>query len=262
MQGRKYILVFHFIISVLITGPAWAGSQQGGESQFTLEEVAILTKKLEKTMAEKGARVFIIGRNGRPVEELPRGVEYTHVAFGVYSKIQTDDGRIIPGYAFYNLYQDDKDGAKSKLVTDYAIDFLAGIYESRVGVVIPTPELQKRLLSFVGTADYESLHNPEYSVMANPYNDKYQNCTEYVLDVINASIYQTMDPQELKLSAKDYFKAHDIHVSPFKTLLGSMFVPGVRKDDHVGQIKTATYTTIAAYLERFNLAQEIIEIEL
>lgn len=262
MQGRNYIFVLNLIIGLLFTSPSWAGSQQGGESQFSLEEIAILTKKVEKTMAKKGARVFIIGRNGRPVEELPRGVEYTHVAFGVYSKIQTDDGRTIPGYAFYNLYQDETNGAKSKLVTDYAVDFLAGIYESRVGIVIPTPELQKRLLSFVGTDEYESLHNPEYSVMANPYNAKYQNCTEYVLDVLNASIYKTSDIKELKLSAKDYFKAHDIHVSPFKTLLGSMFVAGVRKDDHVGQIKTATYTTIANYLESFNLAQEVIEIEL
>ncbi|OUR72170.1 hypothetical protein A9Q78_07635 [Methylophaga sp. 41_12_T18] len=258
MQERIYIV----IITLLLTSPVWAGSQQAGEAQFTLENIATLTKKVETTMAEKGARVFIIGRNGRPVDELPTGVKYTHVAFGVYSKIQTVDGRIIPGYAFYNLYQEEKNGAKSKLVTDYAVDFLTGIYESRVGIIIPTPALQMRLLNLVGTAEYESLHNPDYSVMSNPYNAKYQNCTEYVLDVVNAAIYKTVDRQELKLSAQDYFKAHDIHVSPFTTLLGSMFVAGVQKDDHVGQIKTATYTTIANYLVSFNLVQEVIELKL
>ena len=147
MQGRKYILVFNLVLSLLVTSSSWAGSQQGGEPQFSIEQIATLTKKVEKTMAAKGVRIFIIGRNGRPVEDLPRGVKYTHVAFGVYSKIKTDDGRIIPGYAFYNLYQDEENGAKSKLVTDYAIDFLAGIYEPKVGIVIPTAELQKRLLS-------------------------------------------------------------------------------------------------------------------
>jgi len=247
---------------MLIAGPVWAGSQQGGEAQYPIEEIAKFTKKIEVAMAEKGARVFIIGRNGRPVEDLPGGVEYTHVGFGVYSKIQTGDGRIVPGYAIYNLYQNEENGAKSKLVMDYAVDFLAGIYEPKVGIVIPTPELQKRLLTFIGTAEYQSLHNPEYSVLSNPYNNTFQNCTEFVLDVVNSSIYQTVDKDELKLAAKDHFKPQDIHISPFKVLFGSMFVSGITKSDHVGQIKTATYTTIANYLESYNLAQEILEIEL
>ena len=90
MQGRKYILVFNLVLSLLVTSSSWAGSQQGGEPQFSIEQIATLTKKVEKTMAAKGVRIFIIGRNGRPVEDLPRGVKYTHVAFGVYSKIKTD----------------------------------------------------------------------------------------------------------------------------------------------------------------------------
>ncbi len=262
MKNLRIVLVFNLLVIMLTTSSAWAGSQQEGEPQFAIEEIAKFTKKIERNMAEKGVRVFIIGRNGRPVEELPKGVEYTHVAFGVYSKVETQDGRIVPGYAYYNLYQSEKDGATSSLVTDYTIDFLVNIYEPKVGIVIPTPELQKRLLTFIGTAEYQSLHNPSYSVLSNPYNDIFQNCTEFTLDVINSSIYKTVDKDDLKLAAKDHFKAYDVHISPFKVLFGSMFVSGVTKSDHVGQIKTATYTTIAAYLESFNLAQEIITVEM
>lgn len=262
MKKLKIVIVFNLLVIMLTTSPAWAGSQQGGEPQFSIEEITKFTKKIEKTMAEKGVRVFIIGRNGRPVEELPRGVQYTHVGFGVYSKIQTGDGRLVPGYAIYNLYQNEENGAKSKLVMDFAVDFLTGIYEPKVGIVVPTPELQKRLLTLIGTPEYQSLHNPEYSVLSNPNNNIFQNCTEFVLDVVNSSVYQTVDKDELKLAAKDHFKPQDIHISPFKVLLGSMFVSGVTKSDHVGQIKTATYTTIATYLESFNLAQEVITVEM
>jgi len=263
MRKHPYFIFLTLLIGMLATSlSVWAGSQQGGEAQFSIEQIALLAKKVEKTMADKGVRVFIIGRNGRPVEDLPAGVEYTHVSFGVYSKINTEDGRMIAGYAFYNLYQQQQNGAQSKLVTDYTLDFLAHIYEPRVGIIIPTPALQKRLLSFINTPAYYGLHNPNYSVMSNPYNAIYQNCTEYVLDVINASIYNTVDKAELKLTAKEHFKAQDIHISPFKIMLGSMFVSGVTKADHKGQIKTATYTTIADYLDSFNLTQEIMTIEM
>lgn len=262
MEKLKFIVVFSVLIAMFTISPVWAGSQQGGEAQFSIEEIVVLTKKVEKTMANKGVHVFIIGRNGRDPKELPEGVNYTHVAFGVYSKVQTDDGRIIPGYAYYNLYQKDESGGESKLVTDYTIDFLANVYESKVGIVIPTPELQKRLLGFVGTAEYEALHNPQYSVMSNPDNASYQNCTEYVLDVLNASIYKTVDEGKLKKIAEEHFVAQDIHISPFTVLFGSMFVDGVTKSDHKGQIRTATFTTIADYLEYFNLAQEIMTIEM
>lgn len=262
MKRFKFFVALSVLITMIAISPAWAGSQQDGDPQFSIEEIVVLTKKVEKTMAAKGVRVFIIGRNGRDPKELPQGVNYTHVAFGVYSKIQTQDGRIIPGYAYYNLYQSADNGAESKLVTDYTIDFLANVYEAKVGIVIPTPELQKRLLSFVGTSEYYAIHNSKYSVMSNPNNAIYQNCTEYVLDVINAAIYKTTNEDALKLAAKEHFIAQDIHISPFKILMGSMFVDGVTKSDHQGQIRTATFTTIAHYLESFNLAQEIITIEM
>ena len=262
MWFRRFSLALSLCVALAFSHVSWAGSQQGGEAHFSVEQIAGLAKKVENTLAAKGARVFLIGRSGRPAEELPPGVHYTHVGFGVYSQIQKEDGSTVAGYALYNLYQQEDNLAKGELVTNYMMDFLSESYQPRVGIIIPTPELQQRLLGFIATAEYESLLNTEYSVMANPYNRQYQNCTEYILDVINAAIYKTVDKQELKLLAKEYFQAQDIHVSPFKTLFGELFVAGVRKDDHVGQIKTATYTTIAAYLESFNLTQEIMTIEM
>lgn len=250
------------LIFISTTCSVWAGSQQYMKPNLPIEELIGLTKKLEKTMADRGVRVFLIARSGRPIEQLPDGLKYTHVAFGVYSKIKTSDGRTIPGYAYYNLYQMQDDPSKSNLVVDYAIDFVNSTYKPEVGVLIPVPELQMRLLSIIGTDDYISLHNPEYSLLANPNNTKYQNCTEFVLDVINASIYKTVNKEIIKLNNEKYFKGQEINVSPLKLLLSSLFSSDIRTLDHDGQIRVVTFTTIVNYLKKYNLVAETMTIGL
>ena len=56
-------------------------------------------------MRRRGPGVALLARVGRPRAKLPAGMNYTHVSFAVYSQIKTADGRQVPGYAMYNLYQ-------------------------------------------------------------------------------------------------------------------------------------------------------------
>ncbi len=233
---------------------AVSASQAGGESVFfEHHEIAAFSKQVEKAVAEKGARVFIIARQGRPEEELPEGVKYTHAGFGVYSRITLQDGRVIPGYAMYNLYQRSDKPSASHLVIDYPVDFFAGVYELKAGILIPTPELQKRLLDVIFSETYQELHNPRYSVIANPFNSQYQNCTEHTLDLINAAIYKTSAVDKLKRIAAAYYRPQAINVNPLKLMLGSIFAEDVFVSDHSGPVATATFTTIRQYLERYNL---------
>ncbi len=239
-----------------LAATAEAGSTAEAVPQFKADEIVSFAKKVEKVVASKGARVFLVSRVGRPLDELPDGIQYTHVGFGVYSTIKTADGREVPGYAMYNLYQREKEPDVSDLVVDYPVDFFAGVYQLKAGIVIPTPELQQRLLKVIASSTYKDLHNPDYSVIANPYNSKYQNCTEHTLDVINAAIYQTDDVEKIKLNTKAYYEAQKLKISPFKLLAGSIFMPDVKTSDQKNGIRTSTYTTIAAYLDKYDLIQE------
>lgn len=250
--------IFVTIITTLFlaVATAEAGSQANAEPQFAAEQVVSFAKKVEKEVAAKGARVFLIARAGRPSSEMPEGFNYTHVGFGVYSIIETEDGRKIPGYAIYNLYQDDNKLNRSNLVIDYPADFFAGVYQMKAAIVIPKPELQKRLLQVIASDTYKALHNPAYSVLANPYNDEFQNCTEHTLDVINAAIYQTDDKQVIKANAKAYYEAQKVHLSPLKLFVGSITKSDVTMKDHKGDVKTASYTTLASYLREYDLIQE------
>jgi len=244
----------------LVTPQVNAGSQNRDDAILPIEDIAVISKKVEKYAAQHRARVFFIARQGRPTKELPDGVNYTHVSYAVYSNIETEDGRTVPGYAIYNLYQLKDDPSRSHLIVDFPLDFLAGAYAAKVGVIIPTRDLQKRLLEVIKSDSYEKLHNPSYSAISNPYNAKYQNCTEHVLDVLNASIYQTDDIEQLKINTQAHFDAQELKISPFKLFLASLLKSEVKTSDHKRGIKTTTFGSIANYLQSNGLAEDVVHI--
>lgn len=248
------------VLGCLIIPSSLLASQSGGEVQFPPETIIKFAKKVEKTMAAKGAHVALVARVGRPRESLPEGIAYTHTGFAVYSLIKTADGRQLPGYAMYNLYQRDKEPNVSDLVVDYPVDFFAGVQVLEAGITIPSPELQQRLLEVIAAETYRKLHNPSYSVIANPYTLDFQNCTEHTLDVVTAAIYRTDDLRQVKANLKAYFKAQPVNVNPLKLALGSLFAADVTTSDHPGRPETATFETISRFLREFNAAGEIITV--
>jgi len=262
----RAIPAFFLSLSLLLTGIAHAAgfssasSASGETPHFQAQEIIGFAKKVEHTLAAKGARVAILARMGRPLSEMPAGMHFTHVAFVVYSQIQTADGRQLPGYAIHNLYQYDDHPDRSHLVQDFPVDFFAGVAQLEAGILIPSPQLQQRLLSLIGTPAYAALHEPQYSVIANPYNLGRQNCTEFTLDVINAAIYQTQDARQLKQIAQKYFAAQPVEVNPFKLLMGSMFSAEVSASDHPGKPQTATFERISDYLLRYDRGAEVLTV--
>lgn len=252
------------IAVVLMSTSCWAGagsSQAEGELFFEADRIIRFSKKVEKILAKQGARVAILGRVGRPRENLPKGVQFTHVAFAVYSQITCDDGRTIPGYAVYNLYQKSDDPDRSELIRDFPVDFFAGVQVLEAGILIPTPKTQKRLLEVLASDTYTKLHNPSYSVIANPYTPQLQNCTEHTLDVVFAAIYKTDDSDEIKRNEKAWFKAQKVNFSPLKLFFGSVFASDVAVSDHPGTPETATFTTIANFMEQYHLLSGRITVE-
>ena len=249
------IIIVCFISSL---GIAAAGSNPSSDvtPNFDTEEIVRFSKNIEKILAEKKVVVAIVGRIGRPQSELPPGIRFTHTAFWVYSRIQTQDGTVVPGYAIYNLYQRSNQPDRSDLIQDFPVDFMAGVYDLKVGIVVPSKAVQKRLLDVISSATYEQLHNPVYSAIASPYNNRYQNCTEFVTNIIFASIYKTKNMEEIKANIQAWFAPQPVEVSGLKLALGSLIMPDIKLGDHNGKAATATFSTIAKFMETQNLAKE------
>lgn len=253
----RYLILTVFILALSLTN-AFAGNASGSGNgaqplHFTAEEVATFAKKVEKSLADKGARVAIVGRVGRDRDDLPNGINYTHVAYWVYSTIKTEDGRTVPGYHIYNLYQRDDDLDVSDLINDFPVDFFAGVYNLDAGIIIPKPEVQDAILKLIASGKHQDLHNPAYSVVASPFNDDYQNCTEYTLDILMSALHETQNMDDLKAMAKDDFQGQAVRMGPFKMLFGPLFVEDFKTRDHDGVIQTATFTTLAQFMKNKNL---------
>lgn len=250
-------LTLFFSFQAKATGFSSSSSQASEIAHFKPEQIIAFAKKVERTLASAGARVAILARMGRPVSELPDGMHFTHVAFAVYSEITTSDNRKVPGYAIYNLYQKDDRPDVSDLVQDFPVDFFAGVAQLEAGIITPSAELQQRLLDVIASPTYKSLHEPNYSVIANPYTLGRQNCTEFVLDVVNAAIYQTSDINTLKANAKAYFTAQPVNVNPLKLMLGAMFSAEVSTSDQSGPPVTATFERLADYLGKYDIGSKV-----
>lgn len=255
LKKCRFLLV---LTGLLTMTAAQAGSTQVTEPKHTVKEITTFAKQVEKYAAKQGAKAFIIGRVGRPEKDLPQGIRFTHTAIAIYSNIQLGDGKTARGYAIHNLYQKADQLDTSRLVVDYPTDFFWGADQLKAGIIIPTPDLQQRLISAISSGQNQIVHNSNYSVIANPFNSQFQNCTEHTLDIINAAIYQTTDINRLKRNAQSHFTPQRVKTNRFKLMLGSAFMDDVTTKDHDGSIYTTTFTTIAQYLEHNNLARQSI----
>ena len=237
---------------------ATAGSQGNKEATIEPEKIVKFAKDMEKYAAAQGARAFIIARVGRPAKDLPKGIHYTHTAIAVYSDIQLANGETAQGYAIHYLYQLDDKPNRSQLIQDYPVDFFWGVQALKAGIIIPSEEIQTRLINLIANGDNKKLHNPHYSVIANPMNSQRQNCTEHTLDLINAAIYQTIDIAQLKANTQAHFTPQRVRTSRFKLMFGSMLMDEVTTKDHKGKVATTTFGSINIYLSQYNLAKHSV----
>jgi len=255
-MNKLSALIMTALLAVSV--PGHAGSTQDSDIKFSVNQVEAFAKSVEKFAAKEAARAFIIARVGRPEKELPKGIKFTHTAIAIYSAITLDSGETVKGYAIHNLYQKAGQLDKSELVIDYPVDFFWGVNSLKAGIIIPTPDLQQRMMEVIASGKDKQIHNENYSVIANPFNNIFQNCTEHTLNVVNSGIYQTTDIEQLKNNTRQHFKPQKLKASPVKLMLGNWFVDDVSTKDHSGKVYTTTFTSIGHYLKTNQLLKKAV----
>jgi hypothetical protein len=246
---------------------AAADSGSGGSvfsERYTPEEAATFSKSIEKTLGEKGARVAIVFRTGRTRDKLPEGVEYTHGGFWVYQAIETESGELIRGYVGHNLFHGDGETlpkTQSYLATDFPFEFVGASAVDDLAVIIPTPALQRRILSMMADGRYEALHDPDYSLIASPFDDRYQNCNEFMLDVIAGALWDTTDYAQIKANLIEHFNASRLKAGVFARLFGPLADERLKLADHRGKpVYTVTYRSLSQFMLDNGFATESFKI--
>jgi hypothetical protein len=253
------------ISAVLVTGTIVAPvraqdsiSTSATAAHFTAAQAAAFSKQIETDLAARGARVAIVFRTGRPRSQLPEGIAYTHGAFWIYRDIKTADGGTVPGYAVYNLYAGDNKawpGDQSRLVQDFPLDFTRGSAVDDVAIIVPSPEMQRRLLAVIDSPTYRALHNTSYSLIANPWRSEHQNCNSFMLDVIAAAAWNTTDNGQIRANLRAHYQPALIKVAPLVRFFGPMADNRVKTDDQHGALRTATYESMAAFMRDNHLLE-------
>jgi hypothetical protein len=239
-------------------------SGRGPVPHFTAEEAIAFAKQIERDLAGREARLALVFRTGRARSRLPDGIRYTHGAFWAYTPIRTEDAETVHGYAVYNLYRGDGDDAprdRSYLRQDFPVDFVSGSAVDDVGVIIPSPEVQRRILIVMASPLYERLHVPSFSLVANPHNARHQNCNEFMLDVIASAAWETSDYEQIKANLRRHFRPTRVRASLFQRVLGPLADSSVRTDDQSGAILTTTFESMATFLRENGLLQEAYAID-
>ncbi|THH36280.1 DUF2145 domain-containing protein [Aliishimia ponticola] len=237
-----------------------AGSSEATKPVLPPAKVARFADQVQQELARRGTQVAIVARMGRDPSVLPKGVRYTHVAYWVYSDIQTQDGQRGKGYRVFNLYQTAENAARSTLVQDSPADFLAGAKRLEAGIIIPDRRLQRKLAQTIASPTYAALHNPRYSVLANPASRQFQNCTEHTLDVLMAALYGVRGPDQIKANIAAHFTPQPIPLGGLKRGFASLTSAALTTQDHGASVATATFGSIAGFMQKHDLAQSVFRL--
>lgn len=243
------------------TAHAQSGSAASERAlHFSNTEAADFSKQVERDLAAQGARVAMVFRKGYARDELPDGIRYTHGAFWVYQAFQTPDGEVFHGYNTWNLFHGDGESlprSQSFLAEEMPFEFVTGSAMDELGVIIPTPAMQARLLGLMAGDDYAMLHEADYSLISNPASPEFQNCNEFMLDVIAAAAWETVDRYQIKANLAAHFEPTTIDAGPLARLFGPMVDERLRVSDHRGgDIETVSYESITGFMMAHGLADE------
>ncbi len=206
-------------------------------------------------LADKEVKAAIVSRSGQKRSKLPDGVAFTHSAFWLFEP--KEDGS--PHYAVYNLYHGEENRLISSLVKDSPADFLRLTREHDAGIIIPTPAVQQQMIDYITSERYGEVHQINYSLISNPYDARFQNCNEFMLDSLAAMFWDTPNSAVIKEKFETVLAPTELKASIIRKKIGPVVDERLIMTDHEGPILTTTRQTLAKFIDsQGGLAEDYI----
>jgi len=221
-------------------------STQKGDALFAREVLEEYGAQIISHLNDNNVEMAIISRSGQPRKKLPDGISFTHSAFWL---------RNGDSYDVYNLYHGEKNRLVSSLVTDTAADFLRLTRESDVGILLPKPDVQTALAAHIMSANYARVHQVNYSLISNPLDTRYQNCNEFMLDVLASFAWNEYDADAIKNRLAKGFKPTEIKAGFVRRHIAPLVDERLVMADHGKQI----FTTTRLDLQEFMVSENMLD---
>lgn len=222
-----------------------------------------MAHKTLKWLEASDAQVALIGRVGSDISE--QGLRYTHMGAAVR---EHPKGRWLFVHLLNVCANDSSDIFDEGLINF----FLDDLFAFEAAILIPEPQLQARLKEELLGPLVRTLHNPQYSMIANPFSTKYQNSNQWVLELTAVAMapkgsITTRAQAQAMLTLKSY-QPDSVKVSPVQQLGASLFRANVRFDDHTadeaaaGRYNVVTVRSVVRFLQANGLATKAVVLPL
>jgi hypothetical protein len=218
----------------------------------TLMQAMDLAQRTAQNLDASGAQVVVLARQGQNLSEY--GLRFSHLAFAY------KDGNVWRvmhklnqcGTAHSSLY---KQGLGEFFMDD--------LYRYEAGYVVPTPEVQARLLNVLRDRNATvRLNQPRYNMLAYPWAQTYQQSNQWALETLAEAMEPGVDSRE---DAQSWLKLRRytptvLEIPTFKRLGARIGMANVAFDDQPfgqrmsGHIATVTVDSVFAWMERSKLS--------
>ena len=217
----------------------------------TITRAMTLAEHTARQLEASGADVVVLARAGQDLGEY--GLRYSHLGYAY-----RDNGvwRVVHklnqcGTAHAALYRQ-----------GLGEFFLDDLWRYEAAYVVPTPEVQARLLPALrDNARVAALNTPAYSMVAYPWAQTYQQSNQWAIETL-AMTEEPAAASRVRAQAWLQLKGYTpttLHLSAFKRLGARMTAANVAFDDHPNEkrftdrIETVTVDSVFAWLNRSGL---------
>ena len=219
----------------------------------SVERAMTLAEHTAQRLDASGAQVVLVARVGQNLSEY--GQRYSH--FGIAY-------RDAPGAPWRVAHKLNQCGTAKAAVYRQGLGefFLDDLYEYEAGVVVPSPEIQARLLPALrDNRRLARLHTPAYSMVAYPWAQTYQQSNQWAIE----TLAMAQDPSiASRPQAQAWLREHGyvpdtLHLSAFQRLGARMTAANVAFDDHptskrfTDRIETVTVDSVFRWMGRSGL---------
>ena len=220
--------ILAFAVALLLCQAALAGQscQERQLSQKEFRSGLELAYRVHEELARHSAKAALVGRVGRDLSEYR--LRYSHVGLAVWDEQRR-------GYTVVHLLN--HCGRADSALYDEGLGnfFTDDTFRYESIVLIPSIQMQAKLIEAIAGGAGLKVHEPAYSLIAHPYSAKYQNSNQWLLEFFSvvADGHRSAD----RVSAQDSlqragYKPSVINLPPLKRLGARLFAVNTKFDDH------------------------------
>jgi hypothetical protein len=210
-----------------------------------------LAEHTGRQLDQTGAQVVVLARSGQNLSEY--GLRYSHLGFAY-----RDGGKWRVAHKLNQC------GTAHAAVYRQGLGefFLDDLYQYEAAFVIPTPEVQAKLLPALSdNPKLAQLNTPAYSVVAYPWAQRYQQSNQWAIE----TMAMTQDPTAVSRERAQAwlrlqgYQPTTLHISALKRLGGRLTAANIAFDDHPNEkrftdrIETVTVDSVFTWLNRSGL---------